>query len=103
MFNGGVFFPQDVAEYCNTTTIERGESMNKAKLRGKIFECGFNIDSFCRVAGFARSTFDRKMDPDTNVPFTRDEIERIIEILNLSDDEIRLIFFPNLVAENSNN
>lgn len=76
--------------------------MNKAKLRGKIFECGFNIDSFCKVSGFARSTFDRKMDPESNVQFTREEIERIIEVLKLTDDEIRLIFFPNLVAENCN-
>lgn len=83
-------------------TTERGESMNKAKLRGKIFECGFNIDTFCKTAGFARSTFDRKMADDSNVPFTRDEIERIIEVLNLTDDEIRLIFFPNLVADFSN-
>ena len=75
--------------------------MNEKKLKGKIVECGFTIDSFCRECGFARSTFDRKL--SGNVQFNRDEIEVIIRILHLTDDEIRMIFFPNYVAEISNN
>lgn len=75
--------------------------MNVNLLRGKIVEKGFNIDSFCKATGFVRSTFDRKMSGQSE--FTRDEIAIIIDTLNLTDDEIRAIFFPNSVAKNCNN
>lgn len=74
--------------------------MKENLLRAKIVEKGFNIDSFCKVAGFVRSTFDRKLTGQTE--FDRSEIEKIIDVLELSDDEIRNIFFPNYVAKNSN-
>lgn len=74
--------------------------MNENALRGKIVECGFNIDSFCKEAGFARSTFDRKLTGQSE--FTRDEIYKIIDVLHLTDDDIRRIFFAKCVAENSN-
>ena len=70
--------------------------MNANLLRGKIVERGFNVDSFCKETGFARSTFDRKLSGQSE--FNRDEIEKIIIVLELTDDEIRAIFFPNLVA-----
>jgi hypothetical protein len=66
-------------------------------LRAKIIERGFTVDSFCKEAGFVRSTFDRKLTGQTE--FTRDEIETIIVVLNLTDDELRNIFFPKFVAE----
>ena len=74
--------------------------MNENALRGKIVECGFSIDSFCKEIGFVRSTFDRKLSGQNQ--FLRDEIERIIIVLNLSDDDIRRIFFPKCVAIYSN-
>lgn len=75
--------------------------MQENLLRAKITERGFNIDSFCKAANFVRSTFDRKL---TGLyEFDRSEIERIIEVLELTDEEIRNIFFTKYVAENSNN
>ena len=55
-----------------------------------------SISDFCTAAGFVRSTFDRKMNGESE--FNRNEIERIINVLHLTDDETRSIFFENVVA-----
>lgn len=70
--------------------------MNADKIRGKIAEKRMSVSDFCKAAGFVRSTFDRKMNGDSE--FSRGEIERIISVLNLTDDETRTIFFENVVA-----
>ena len=92
--------------------------MNADKIRGKIVENRMSIGEFCKVAGFNRATFDRKMSGRSE--FTRGEIERIssvlnltdeemvhisssvkfrtLEILNLTDEEMCTIFFENVVA-----
>ena len=70
--------------------------MNVDKLRGKIAENRMNISEFCEAAGFARSTFDRKMRGESE--FDRDEIERIINTLKMTDEEMRNIFFEDIVA-----
>ena len=70
--------------------------MNADKIRGKIAERRMSITDFCREAGFVRSTFDRKMNGESE--FDRGEIERIISVLHLTDDETRTIFFENVVA-----
>ena len=74
--------------------------MNKNLLRAKIVEKGFTIDSFCKACGFVRSTFDRRLSGVT--PFDRNEIEIMSIVLELSDEELTIIFFPNYVAEISN-
>lgn len=65
-------------------------------LRGKIAENGMNIGEFCNAANFTRSTFDRKMNGQSE--FDRDEICRIISVLNLQPEEIRDIFFAEGVS-----
>lgn len=75
--------------------------MKENLLRAKIVEKGFNIDSFCKEAGFVRSTFDRKLTGQTE--FDRSEIQKIIDVLELTNDEIRNIFFARVVAENCTN
>ena len=65
--------------------------MNANKLRGKIVERGMNIGEFCKAAGF-----DRKMRGD--IEFNREEIERIINALEMTDEELKSIFFENIVA-----
>lgn len=74
--------------------------MKENLLRAKIVEKGYNIDTFCKATGFVRSTFDRKLTGQTE--FDRAEIEKVIDALELTDDEIRNIFFPKYVAEKSN-
>ncbi len=70
--------------------------MKPNALRAKIVENGMNIDSFCKVAGFARATFDRKLKRVSE--FDRAEMEKIILVLGLSTEEVRDIFFTNEVA-----
>ena len=70
--------------------------MNSNKLRAKITERGMTVKSFCQEFGFVRSTFDRKLKGDYE--FTRDEIEKIWEALELTEEEVRDIFFENKVA-----
>jgi hypothetical protein len=70
--------------------------MNADKIRGKIAENRMSIAEFCKTAGFVRSTFDRKMRGDAE--FDRAEIEKIVSILHLTDDEMRTIFFEDIVA-----
>lgn len=70
--------------------------MNADKIRGKIVENRMSIGEFCKVAGFNRATFDRKMSGRSE--FTRGEIERISSALNLTDEEMCTIFFENVVA-----
>ena len=74
--------------------------MNKNLLRAKIVEKGFTIDKFCTACGFVRSTFDRRMAGIS--PFNIEEVEAMSIILELTDDELTAIFFPNYVAEISN-
>lgn len=70
--------------------------MNVDKIRGKIAENRMSVAEFCEAAGFVRSTFDRKMRGESE--FTRAELERIINILHLTLDEARAIFFEDYVA-----
>lgn len=70
--------------------------MRPNALRAKIVENGMTVGDFCKTAGFVRSTFDRKINGDSE--FNRDELERIMVALNLSSDEMRSIFFADDVA-----
>lgn len=69
---------------------------NYDKLLSKIAERGFTIESICASAGFARSTFDRKLTGQSE--FYLGEIWRIITVFNLSSEETHIIFFAELVA-----
>ena len=70
--------------------------MNANELRGKITAKGMNIQTFCEQFGFVRATFDRKLNGSTE--FNRDEIERIIDALDLTWDDIHTIFFADKVT-----
>ena len=70
--------------------------MRSNVLRGKIVENGMTIREFCDQANFVRSTFDRKLSGASE--FDRDEIERIIDVLGLTWDDARNIFFADEVT-----
>ena len=70
--------------------------MRSNVLRGKIVENGMTIGEFCDRANFVRSTFDRKLSGASE--FDRDEIERIIDVLGLTWDDARNIFFADEVT-----
>lgn len=70
--------------------------MNANELKGKITARGMTVQAFCDQFGFARSTFDRKLNGLSE--FDRDEIERIINALNLTWEDARMIFFTETVT-----
>ena len=70
--------------------------MNANELRGKITARGMNVQTFCDQYGFVRSTFDRKLNGTTE--FNREEMEKIIDALELTWDDIRNIFFADNIT-----
>lgn len=67
--------------------------MDKNKLLGKIKEHGTTLQQFAVQVGISLSAMRRKICEDSQ--FTRDEIERISNLLNLTDDELLAIFFAD--------
>ena len=70
--------------------------MNANKLKGEITARGMTVQSFCDMYGFVRATFDRKLSGRSE--FDRDEIERIINALDLTWEDARIIFFADPVT-----
>ena len=71
--------------------------INILKLKGKIVEAGMNISSLSKELSIDRSTFYRKLNEDGTF-FTIKEINIMIVKLNLSFDDVKNIFFSQLVA-----
>ena len=80
----------------STTSYSGGDKMNANELKGKITARGMSVQAFCDRYGFVRSTFDRKLNGPGE--FDRDEIERIINALDLTWDDARMIFFADKVT-----
>lgn len=62
------------------------------KLKAKIIEKGYTIDSISKEIGIDKSTFHRKMQKDS---FLVKEVALLKKILCLSKDEADDIFFGN--------
>lgn len=71
--------------------------VNINKLRGKIVECGMTSSNVSEAMGINKSTFYRKISGD--YPFTIRDADRLVDILHLTADEARAIFFSQIVAE----
>jgi DNA-binding phage protein len=65
--------------------------MNIPKLRGKMVEMGHGVDSLAAKIGVDRSTLYRKF--DCGEKFTIGEVQKLIDALALTNDEISAIFF----------
>lgn len=72
------------------------KNMNIDKLKRRIIEKGYNMRGFCRAIGMSASSLYRKMRGSRE--FDRDEIERIIDTLSLTESEIIDIFFNQKVS-----
>lgn len=70
--------------------------MNANMLKGRIIEKGFSIKEFSKQTEIKKTALYRKLSGKTE--FNRIEIERIAEVLKLSSDEIRNIFFDEKVS-----
>lgn len=71
--------------------------MDANALKGKIVAKGMNVATFCECCKFNRSTFDRKLHGLSE--FNRNEIERMVYVLDLPPEELRNIFFTDQVTE----
>lgn len=71
--------------------------VNINKLRGKIVECGLNIEELARKIGIDRATLYRKINSNGK-NFTIEEADLISKELNLTYDEVNSIFFSQYVA-----
>lgn len=71
--------------------------VNILKLKGKIVEAGLNISILSKELNIDRSTFYRKLSEDGTV-FTIKEVNIMIDKLNLSFEDVKSIFFNQLVA-----
>jgi transcriptional regulator with XRE-family HTH domain len=65
-------------------------------LKGDIIKSHFTIESFSKTLGMDKSQLSRRMNGE--VRFTREEIKKISEVLEISQEEVWKIFFASKVA-----
>ena len=69
---------------------ERVMAMNILMLKGKMVERGFNVERLAAKMDIDRSSLYRKM--NSSEKFTIGDVQKIKDILELSDNDARLIF-----------
>lgn len=67
--------------------------MNIAKLKGKMAENNYNIESLSKKIGISSASLSRKLNEKSK--FTVAEVNKIFEALNLTPDEAKIIFFAD--------
>jgi lambda repressor-like predicted transcriptional regulator len=72
--------------------------MNRAKLMAKIVENGTSVERLSYIMGINKSTFYKKLNKECHADFYRREMIVIRNELNLTNDEMTAIFFPEQVA-----
>lgn len=75
--------------------------VNINKLKGKMVECGMNVEKLSDKIGVDKSTLYRKLSTNGE-NFTIKEANLIAKELNLTYSEVNSIFFANEVALNAN-
>ena len=71
--------------------------VNIRKLKGKIVECGINVEGLADKIGMDRSTLYRKLSANGE-NFTIKEADSISKVLDLTYAEVNAIFFSQFVA-----
>lgn len=64
--------------------------LNVQALKGKIVENGLSQDDVAKMIGLSSSTFNRRINDKV---FGSDEIEKMANVLKISNDDILHIFF----------
>ena len=70
---------------------------NKNKLKGKIVEMGFSVRTIAETLKMNETTFYRKMNGISD--FTREEIQKISSLLDLSVQEKEQIFLDRSLSK----
>lgn len=71
--------------------------MNVNKLKGKIVEKGMNVTALAEQMGIDRATLYRKL-KNSGQTLTIREVNKIVEVLELTEKEALEIFFADIVA-----
>lgn len=71
--------------------------MNVNKLKGKIIENEMNIAKLASLLGMDTSTLYRKLN-NKGETLTISEANKIVKLLDLTEDEAMAIFFSHIVA-----
>ena len=71
--------------------------VNINKLKGKIIECGMNVEKLASKVGMDKATLYRKINTNGE-NFTIKEADSISKALNLTYAEVNAIFFSQFVA-----
>ncbi len=71
--------------------------VNIQKLKGKIIENGYNVESIAEIVGVNRATMYRKMS-ESGKNMTIKDAAALSKVLKLSPDEVNDIFFDETVA-----
>ena len=69
--------------------------LSSAKLKGKIVESGLNQTWIAEQLGMTLATFNYKVNNKTE--FKASEIKKLAEILHLTADEVKELFFADKV------
>ena len=69
--------------------------MNKRLLKAVIITKGFTVEDLWKKLKIDKSTYYRKVNSDK---FTTEEVKKIINFLNLTENETIEIFFKGVVA-----
>lgn len=77
--------------------IERWKKVNVNKLKGKIVEKGMNVTALAEQMGIDRATLYRKL-KNSGQTLTIREVNKIVEVLELTEKEALEIFFADIVA-----
>ena len=72
--------------------------VNINRLKGKIVEKGSTVDQVAKAMGLHRSTLYRKFKANSD-GFLIKDVEEITEILGLTEEETKQIFFDQKVAD----
>lgn len=71
--------------------------VNINKLKGRIIECGMNVEKVAEIIGMDKSTLYRKINSNGE-NFTIKEADLIANALKLTYHEVNAIFFSQFVA-----
>lgn len=70
---------------------------NRNKFRAKMVEMGISSEELARILGINRATLYRKTVGISE--FTRDEIQTLSQVLHLTMQEVKDIFFADKITE----
>ena len=72
---------------------------NTAKLQGKMRECGYSLEKLANIVGISPTGLFNKVHNQSE--FLVSEVQTISAVLNLSQEDVNVIFFGEDVEFNS--